>query len=88
MSEFEFRGDDIRHNIDILGEIMSQAPTDARMRARAAASRIETVVIDLLRGNQDPAAMLGVTLALHLLTQHMVEKTKDDSSAPMIQLLS
>jgi len=88
MTEFEFRGDDLRHNIDLLGEIMGQAPRDAQMRARSAAVRIEKVVIDLIRGNQDPAITLGITLALHLLTQHLVEKTKDKSDKPMIQLLS
>jgi len=88
MAEFEFKSDDLRHNIDILGEIMSQAPPDARMRARAAAKRIEAVVIDLTRGNQDPAVSLGITLALHLLTQHMVQKTTDGSDRSMIQLLS
>jgi len=86
-AEFEFRSGDIDHNIDILGEIMGQAPRPAQMRAREAAQRIEKVVVDLIRGNQDPAIGLGITLALHLLTKHMIDKAEGDDK-PLIQLLS
>lgn len=76
MPDFKF-GDSLQGNIDLLGEIVSQMPREAHPRMRQAANSIERAVVDLTRGNRDPAVTLGVTLGLHLLAQHFVTKTEE-----------
>lgn len=81
---------DLTNNIDVLREVMGQAPRAAQMRARATGKLIEKHVIDLLRGNQDPAITLGIMLSLHLLTNNVIDQMDKQGAGEgsLIQLLS
>jgi hypothetical protein len=79
---------DIDANVDVLKEILEQAPPNARMRARHAALQIEKVVKKLAaEGGRDPAIALGITLAVHFVAQHMIEQAGQGEGG-LIQLLS
>jgi hypothetical protein len=81
-------GDSIDENLDTLREVLSQLPTPAKRRARAASIAIENTITRLRKESPDGATALGVLLAAHVVSQRLIEGQRHADEPSLIELVS
>jgi len=81
--------DSISENAEILRELLRGQPPQARKRAAKAAAALEKTFMQLRRDNpNDPVVGLGVTFALFVMAERLVDDARENPGKGLIQLLS
>lgn len=77
----------IDDDLNTLRELLGNVPDSRRETARRVAVKVEKVINEIRRDYRgDPVAGLGLTFAVFMIAQQMVEASKAGES-PLIQLL-
>lgn len=72
--------DSIDHNLELLGELLRGMPPGAQARAKRAYAQVGAVVNGLRKDNpNDPAVIVGTTLAVYSIAQQMVQTKGDET---------
>lgn len=80
--------DSLQENHDLIVEIINDAPPNAKASAKAAACALENTFNAILKDNpRDPGTRIGLTFAVIMMAQRLVEQAKAGES-PLIKLLS
>ena len=84
--------DNIDQNLQILRQLLSDCTPAQRKRARQAAAAVEKAVVGIIQcAPKDPLVGLGVTFAVHVIAERLVQQNVHDDPGPgssIIQLVS
>jgi hypothetical protein len=84
--------DNIDQNLQILRQLLSEIPPDKRRKARQVAAAIEKAVVGIIQCDpKDPVMGLGVTFAIMVIAERLVQQNVHDDPGPgssLIQLLN
>jgi hypothetical protein len=84
--------DNIDQNLVVLRQLLSDIPPEKRKRARQAAAAIEKAVVGIIKLDpKDPVLGLGVTFAIMVIAERLVQQNVHNDAGPgsnLIQLLN
>ena len=80
---------DIDADVEVLRDLLSGIPVEARGRAKKAAAKIEKVFMALRHDHpKDPAVALGAAFAIFMIAQRLIQADKESDSQGLIKLVS
>jgi hypothetical protein len=84
--------DNIDQNLQILRELLHDIRPEERKKARQAAAAIEKAVVAIIKSApHDPVVGLGVTFAIHVIAERLVQQNIHGDPGPgsnLIQLIN
>lgn len=81
--------DSVQGNLDLIKEIINDAPPSAKANAKTAAVRLEQTFNAILKDSpRDPGTRIGLTFAVYMMAQRLVEQEQAGGEQQLIKLLS